>query len=552
MPRTPVAPATPPDAPTQGEPARPVVWVVDADPTYAEQARHHLAREHDVELFADGPALLARLRPGAAPDVILLAALLPGRGGLEVLGDLRAAWDPLRLPVLMVTSQARRQDVVAGFRAGANDYLIKPYDPFEMLARVDALVRVRRLGERRLRAEVERATSRTARLQAATAAFSEARTPEQVADVAMRHGGAAFDAPRGLLAVLEAGGDHLEVVRALGYSPDEVARWRRLPLELRAPFTDAARIGSPAFYESPAEVAAAYPSLAAGRVDGDQALGVIPLVASGAVLGVMGLVFTAPRAFDESDRAYMATFARLCAQALERARLYAAQAQARGAAEAMSRSKDEWIAMVSHELRSPLNAMLGWTRMLRSGQLPPEKRERALETIERNAVNQTQLIEDLLDVSRMVSGQLRLGLQPVALGALARSALDAVRPAAEARGVRLEAAIDDEVGDVTGDPDRLLQVINNLLGNAVKFVDAGGAIGLDVRRVEGGVELAVRDDGRGIDPAFAPYLFDRFKQQEGGIDRGHGGLGLGLSIVRHVVELHGGAVRAHSAGVGRG
>lgn len=542
------------DAPEAGVIGAPpsLVWVVDADPSRARLARRHLAPGHRVEVLGDGDALLAGLAAGRLPDAVLLASGLPGASGLEVLRALRPRWDELQVPVLLLVEPGRRQDVVAALRAGANDALVEPCDPFEMLARVGALVRSKALGERRLRAEVDRATTRTARLQAVTAAFSEARTPEQVADVAIRHGSAAFDAPRGMLALLDAAGEALEVVRAVGYPEADVIAWRRIPMTLAAPFTDAVRERAPAFYERAADVAARYPPLAGARVEGDHALGVIPLVVHENILGVMGLVFTEPRAFDEADRAYMATFARLCAQALERSRLYEAQAQARGEAEATNRSKDEWIAMVSHELRSPLNAMLGWTRMLRSGQLAPEKRDRALATIERNAMTQTQLIEDLLDVSRMISGKLRLGVQPVELGAVVQAGLDAIRPAAEARAIRLESALEDGAGEVLGDPDRLLQVVNNLLGNAVKFVEPGGWIRVSAGRVDGAIELAVQDDGKGIQPDFLPQLFDRFKQEEGGIDRGHGGLGLGLSIVRHLVELHGGAVRAHSDGPGRG
>lgn len=404
----------------------------------------------------------------------------------------------------------------------------------------------------RLELEAEEAARRTADLQVVTAALSEARTPDHVVDVAMRQGIAAFDAPRGVVGLLAPDGQSLDVVRMAGYPDEVVSAWVRVPMAARAPLTDAVRERDAHFYETPESVVARFPHLAGARAQGDQAMAVIPLGFGDVVLGAMAMIFTQPRRFEAGERAYAVELGRLCAQALERARLYADEARARGEAEAANRSKDEWLAMVSHELRSPLNAILGWVRLLRADRLSGGSQARALETIERSARNQAQLIEDLLDVSRMVAGQLRLTVGPVELASVVGAALDTIRPAAEAKGVRLEAAIDPDASAISGDAGRLLQVVGNLLSNAVKFGREGGRVGVALRRVGDSVELVVEDDGRGIEPAFLPHVFDRFKQQESGIARAHGGLGLGLSIVRHVIELHGGTIRAESGGPDRG
>ncbi|MEO6419613.1 MAG: hybrid sensor histidine kinase/response regulator, partial [Polyangiaceae bacterium] len=200
----------------------------------------------------------------------------------------------------------------------------------------------------------------------------------------------------------------------------------------------------------------------------------------------------------------------------------------------------------------PLNAMLGWTRMLRSGDLSSEKHDRALETIERNAVTQAQLIEDLLDVSRIISGKLRLDVQSVELAHIAEHAIDALRLASEAKNVRILTTIEDNAGQIMGDPHRLQQVVWNLLSNALKFTPRGGRIHLAVQRVDSSLKLSVADSGRGIAAEFLPHVFERFKQADGATTRAYGGLGLGLAISRHIVELHGGTIEVQSKGEGQG
>jgi PAS domain S-box-containing protein len=236
----------------------------------------------------------------------------------------------------------------------------------------------------------------------------------------------------------------------------------------------------------------------------------------------------------------------------EREQLLEREQAARAEAEAANRLKDEFLATVSHELRTPLMAILGWTSLLRVGQLDDVTAATALETVERNANSQVQLINDLLDVSRIANGQLRLNVQPIDLVQIIEAAMDAVRPSAEAGDIELEVSLDVQAGLIAGDADRLQQVIWNLLTNAVKFTPAGGRVMVRLERLGSQVQITVRDTGKGIDPQFLPDVFDRFRQADQTSTRRYGGLGLGLSIVRQLVTLHGGSVEAQSDGDGKG
>ncbi|HEX8150001.1 MAG TPA: PAS domain S-box protein [Pyrinomonadaceae bacterium] len=226
------------------------------------------------------------------------------------------------------------------------------------------------------------------------------------------------------------------------------------------------------------------------------------------------------------------------------------QVEARKRAEEANRLKDEFLATLSHELRTPLTSILGWTRLLVQGRLDEAATRMALETIDRNATAQTQLIEDVLDVSRIISGKLALHVEPVELAAVVRNAADAVRLAAEAKGIRL--TLDTRAATVSGDPTRLQQVAWNLISNAVKFTPEGGSVEVRLERGDSHVEIVVTDTGQGIPPEVLPYVFERFRQADSSMNRAHGGLGLGLAIVRHLAEMHGGTVEAESPGPGQG
>jgi len=293
----------------------------------------------------------------------------------------------------------------------------------------------------------------------------------------------------------------------------------------------------------------------------------VPVVSnSGEVLGGLFFGHPQPSVFSERDEQIVAGLASQAAIAMDNARLYESAKRARSEAERAatenarlyrqaeesSRLKEEFLATISHELRTPLNAILGWTRMLRMGQLTDEKAAKALETIERNARAQAQLIDDLLDVSRIVTGKLRMDVRPTDPNSFIDAAVESVRPAAEAKGVRIQKIIDTGAVSVPGDPVRLQQVVWNLLSNAIKFTPRGGHVQIRLERVDSHLEIVVSDTGQGIDPDFLPHVFDRFRQADQRTSRQHGGMGLGLAIVRHLVELHGGSVDALSLGEGHG
>ena len=374
----------------RGVPLTGSVWIVEDSPLEAEMARRQLAQSFQVELFADGPAMLERLSQVGPPAVLVLDWHLPNMSGIEVLRFVRRSLDEMSLPILMLTVRGGKDEIVEGLSAGANDYLSKPYDEAELRARVTSLHRLRELS------------------------------------------------------------DELR---------DERRRQRELLLQAR---------------------------------------------------------------------------------------------EASLRAERANRAKDDFLATVSHELRTPLNAIAGWVTLLRSASLPPERVADALDTIDRNARAQTRLIDDLLDVSRIISGKLSLAIEPTDMAEVVGAAVTALRPAAEAKQISLDVDIASPVAPTLGDASRLQQVVWNLLANALKFTPSRGNVEVRLRPVRDGLELTIRDDGQGIAVEALPLIFDRFNQAESSFTRSHGGLGLGLAIVRHLVDLHGGRVSAESAGPGKG
>jgi PAS domain S-box-containing protein len=399
----------------------------------------------------------------------------------------------------------------------------------------------------------KRAANRTARLQALTAALSEALTPVQAASAVLSHGLTALGAHAGSVALLTERGGELEIIDSVGFPPEIIEKWRRFPVTSEATLAKAVRTGQMVLIESLQAADSPYPRLSyLQAVNESEALAAIPLIVEGRTIGGMGLTFREIQKFEEDDRSFMLAIARLCAQALERARLYQAERRMRAEAEEANRTKDEFLATLSHELRTPLTAMLGWTKMLRMGMLDESTTAHALETVERNAKVQAQLIEDLLDVSRIITGKLRLDVRPMELIPVIEAAIDAVRPAADAKNIELQTALDPLSGPVSGDPHRLQQVVWNLVANAVKFTTPGGRVRIGLERADSHMEISISDTGQGITSEFLPYVFDRFRQADGSTTRLHGGLGLGLAIVRHLVELHGGTVSAQSSGEGQG
>jgi signal transduction histidine kinase/ActR/RegA family two-component response regulator len=442
-------------------------------------------------------------------------------------------------------TRARAYEAAERARADAEDFRV----------RADVELRERQRVEEALReseSKYRALAGRTSRLYGLSAGLSEAVTVDAVAKVIVRLGKVVVGASAGSVAMLVDGGTQFETLYAEEYPRQVVEAWHRFPAEEGFCSTAAVEKREPIFIASFSELRKHYPRSASIAADGGYAsAAVLPLSADAAVIGVLSFHFAAPVNFDDEYTALLRSVAQHCAQALDRARLYEAAQRARTDAETANRSKDDFLSTVSHELRTPLNAMLGWAAMLRSGSLDASRRERAIEAIYNNATRQANLIEELLDVSRIVAGRASLDLQEVELSENLRGAVEAIMPLAASKGLELKLVASPDV-NVVADPRRLEQVFLNLLSNAVKFTPEGGHITVDVESSERSIHVRVRDTGPGIDPAFLPHVFEQFRQADSTAARSVGGLGLGLFIARQLVEAQGGSIRVTSEGAGRG
>lgn len=278
----------------------------------------------------------------------------------------------------------------------------------------------------------------------------------------------------------------------------------------------------------------------------------VPMAVMGRIIGTIEVQSYQPGVYRTEHVTAMSMAANLTAVAIENVRLLKLERTAREAAEESNRLKDEFLATVSHELRTPLTAILGWSRLLEGGTLDEAVTQQAVETIGRNAKAQAQIIDDILDVSRIITGNLYLDLNPLDVKPVVENAINVVRPTADAKGIRIETRFESTPAMISGDANRLQQVVWNILSNAVKFTNSGGRVCVKVSRVGPAAEISVSDTGQGISKEFLPFVFDRFRQADSTTTRQHGGLGLGLAIARHLVEIHGGTISAHSNGEGRG
>jgi len=278
----------------------------------------------------------------------------------------------------------------------------------------------------------------------------------------------------------------------------------------------------------------------------------VPMAVMGRIIGTIEVQSYEKGVYRPEHATAMSMAANLTAVAIENVRLLNLERTAREAAEESNRLKDEFLATVSHELRTPLTAILGWSRLLEGGTLDDAVTQQAVETIWRNAKAQAQIVDDILDVSRIITGNLYLDLHPLQVVPVVENAINVVRPTADAKGIKIETYFDRAAAMISGDANRLQQVVWNLLSNAVKFTQSGGRVCAKVSQVTGAVEVSVSDTGQGINQEFLPYVFDRFRQADSTTTRQHGGLGLGLAIARHLVEIHGGTIRAESPGIGKG
>jgi signal transduction histidine kinase/ActR/RegA family two-component response regulator len=393
--------------------------------------------------------------------------------------------------------------------------------------------------------------ARTSRLHALSAALSEAVTMEAVARAVITHGRVVSGAVAGEVLLLVDGGATLETIHAEAEPGHEAGR-ARIPVEDGFCATAAVKTRQPVFIRSLEAWQQDFWRSASVAADGGyQSSATLPLLVEGAPIGVLTFHFTVPVNFDDEYRALLVSVAQHCAQALDRARLYESTQRARGEAERANRIKDEFVSVVSHELRTPLNAILGWTTMLQRGSLPAEKSARALQSVYDNASRQARLIDELLDFSRVSSGRVSLQVEPIDVRELIRGVVESMVPTAVARAVELRLSPVPPVA-VRGDIRRLEQVCFNLIDNALKFTPKGGRISIDVRIDDGEVVIEVKDTGAGMDAEFLPHVFDRFRQADSTTSRTYGGLGLGLSIAKQLVEAHGGRISASSAGKGSG
>jgi PAS domain S-box-containing protein len=401
----------------------------------------------------------------------------------------------------------------------------------------------------RARQTAEQTTERITRLQAASAALAEAFTPAQVAEVIVHQAVAALQAQAGLVAVVSDDGDSLELVQAVGYSPEVLASWQRFSLDVPIPLTDAVRTGEPILLDSPAALAERYPQLAtmAGSPD-PSSVAAIPLRVNGRAVGVLGLSFTALRAFPAEDHAFLLTLARQCALALERARLYAAERAARADAQAAIRVRDAFLAIASHELKNPLTSLLGNAQLLqrraaRAG-AQSNRDQQTISVIVDQAARLNKLLTLLLDVSQLENGQLSLERTPLDLCALTQRVVSDVQPTSTQH--TLTATIPTMPLIIDGDALRLEQVLHNLLQNAIKYSPGGGLISVTVAQREQMACVAVTDQGIGIPQSALPHLFERFFRAAQVDTGGISGLGIGLYVVKEIMTLHDGMITVAS------
>jgi PAS domain S-box-containing protein len=441
----------------------------------------------------------------AGADLVVLDVNLPDVSGFEVCRRIRSTAEMARLPVIHLSATfVRDTDKVEGLDAGADGYLTHPVEPPVLIATVNAFLRARRAedemrkSEAKFKAIFDQALSGIL-LISKDLVYLEANPAmcrilgRQREEIIGRHG--SVFVPAGFE------GNTLAMARDI----EEIGAWRGTFPLLRADGSYVELDWSIARYTVP-----------------------------GVRLAIVN---------DVTERK---------AHEAERERLLSAERAAREEAERANRLKDEFLATLSHELRTPLNAIVGWSQILKDGQPSPAEVAEGIDAIERNAQSQAQLISDLLDVSRITSGKLRLNIRSIDPADVIHDALETMAPAIQAKEIRLLSMLAPDAGPIQGDPDRLQQVIWNLVNNAVKFTPRKGTIRVTSARANSHVAITISDDGQGIKPDFLPYIFERFRQEDATTKRNQGGLGLGLAIVKHLIEMHGGTVSAHSEGEGRG
>jgi signal transduction histidine kinase len=488
--------------------------------------------------------------------VILLDVNMPGMDGFETAALIRQRKNSEHVPIIFITAFDDDMHVTRGYSLGAVDYITAPVVPDVLRTKVTVFVElfVKTEQVRRQADILRRRASQLQKLAAASIAIHSATSVESLLQIVTDTARDLIGSHQGIsLLVLEAGDSQRlpKTVSVTSFS-DRYAPWRARRLQLD-------RIATTIVAQSRAVVRMTTSELLEHPDWEIVRMSDIPPVAGGMLAAPllrrldgtsMGVIYVADRDggdFTHDDEAIIIQLAQMASTAVENM-LFAAERET-------NRIKDEFLATLSHELRTPLNAILGWTQLLRSEELN-EDALHGVDVIERNAKAQTKLIEDLLDVSRITTGKMTIRVKPISLIAVIRTALEVVQPSAETKGITLESDLDAALDSINGDGDRLQQVVWNLLSNAIKFTPKGGVVKVslcaDHSAGEPRAQIRVVDNGPGISAEFLPHVFDRFRQADSTSTRSHGGLGIGLTIVRYVVELHGGDVHAESEGEGKG
>jgi PAS domain S-box-containing protein len=496
-------------------------------------------------------ALLALVRHDFA--ALVLDIRMPSMNGLELAALIKQRKRSRDVPILFLTAHSVDEyDVLRGYSAGAVDYLSKPINADILRSKISVFLDVFRkttaLSD--LNAALQREVADRMRAQEALRVANvdlERRVDERTAALSRAHQGVRENEERLQMAL-----DVAQIAAWEWHLASGQMRWSTDPEALlgfpKGSFGPEQRILHAIHPEDrPAVEGAAAVAIDRGSYEAEYR----------AVRPDGSIVWVKERGhvFSDSDGVRMVGISRdVTAErlaALERERLLKSERHSRDEAETQSRLKDEFLATLSHELRTPMNAILGWLSILESGK-PIREIHSALAVISKNARMQAKLIEDLLDMNRLMTGNVRLELEPVDVGALLQSTMQSLQPAAVARNVQLIAAMSSGLGEIVADSRRLQQVLWNLVNNAIKFSNESGRVELHLQSESEGLVLTVKDDGQGIAPSFLPFVFDRFRQQDASPTRSAFGLGLGLSISKHLVELHGGVISAHSAGPGQG